>query len=59
MGSNRFRVDMPRYVDFYRSGRLKLDQLLNKHITLNQVNTALDQLKTGEVARNVILFETN
>jgi len=50
---------MPRYVDFYRSGRLKLDQLLNEHIKLNQVNTALDQLKTGEVARNVIVFDTN
>ena len=57
MGSNRFRVDMPRYVDFYLSGRLKLDQLLNRHIKLNDVNAALDQLKTGEVARNVILFD--
>ena len=58
MGSNRFRVDMPRYVDFYLSGRLKLDHLLAKHIRLEQVNVALDELKTGEVARSVILFDT-
>jgi len=58
MGSNRFRVDMPRYVDFYLSGRLKLDHLLAKHIRLDQVNDALDELKTGEAARSVILFDT-
>ena len=27
MGSNRFRVDMPRYIDLYLDGRLKLDEL--------------------------------
>ena len=58
MGSNRFRVDMPRYVDFYLSDRLKLDHLLAKHIRLDQVNDALDELKTGEAARSVILFDT-
>ena len=57
MGSNRFRVDMPRYVDFYLSGRLKLDDLLSEHITLEQINNALSELKSGEVARNVILFD--
>ena len=25
MGSNHFRVDMPRFVDFYLAGKLKLD----------------------------------
>ena len=54
MGANRFRVDMPRYVDFYLAGRLKLDDLLEEHIQLEQVNDAFDALKTGEVARKVI-----
>jgi S-(hydroxymethyl)glutathione dehydrogenase/alcohol dehydrogenase len=57
MGSNRFRVDMPRYVDFYLAGRLKLDDLLEDHIKLEQVNEAFDALKTGEVARKVIVFD--
>ena len=30
MGSNRFRVDMPRYVDFYLQGRLKLDEMITR-----------------------------
>ncbi len=57
MGSNRFRVDMPRFVDFYLRGRLHLDNLISGRIRLEQVNDALEQLKTGEVARNVILFD--
>ena len=27
MGSNRFRIDMPRYIDFYLQGRLNLDDI--------------------------------
>ena len=29
MGSNRFPVDMPRLVDFYMSGKLKLDEMIS------------------------------
>jgi S-(hydroxymethyl)glutathione dehydrogenase / alcohol dehydrogenase len=57
MGSNRFRVDMPRYVDFYLAGKLKLDDLLASHIKLEDVNDALQTLKTGAIARNVIMFD--
>ena len=31
MGSNRFRVDMPRYIDLYLQGRLKLDEMITPH----------------------------
>jgi S-(hydroxymethyl)glutathione dehydrogenase/alcohol dehydrogenase len=58
MGSNRFRVDMPRFVDFYLSGKLRLDDLLETHVDLDGVNGALQKLKTGEVARQVIGFAT-
>lgn len=57
MGSNRFRVDMPRYVDFYLSGKLHLDQMISRHIKLTDVNDALNALKTGEEARHVIMFD--
>ncbi|MEM1228995.1 MAG: Zn-dependent alcohol dehydrogenase [Pseudomonadota bacterium] len=56
MGSNRFRVDMPRFVDFYLQGKLHLDDLISSHIRLEDVNDALAALETGEIARNVILF---
>ena len=57
MGSNRFRVDMPRFIDFYLQGRLHLDDLISRRIRLEDVNEGLAALETGEVARSVIMFE--
>ena len=56
MGSNRFRVDMPRYIDFYRQGRLKLDEMITRTGKLEDVNEAFRAMKAGEVARTVLLF---
>ncbi|MDB5457267.1 MAG: alcohol dehydrogenase [Caulobacter sp.] len=57
MGSNRFPVDMPRFVDFYMAGKLKLDDLISRRIKLEEVNSAFDELKRGELARSVIVFD--
>jgi S-(hydroxymethyl)glutathione dehydrogenase/alcohol dehydrogenase len=57
MGSNRFRVDMPRFVDFYLDGKLHLDQMISKHIKLNEINEALTALKSGQEARHIIMFD--
>lgn len=57
MGSNRFPVDMPRLVDFYMSGKLKLDDMISNRIKLEQINDAFDELKRGELARSVIMFD--
>ena len=56
MGSNRFRVDMPRYVEMYLNGKLKLDEMITREITLEQINEAFTALLGGEVARQVIRF---
>ncbi|MFP6562952.1 MAG: Zn-dependent alcohol dehydrogenase [Myxococcota bacterium] len=57
MGSNRFRFDMPKYIDFYFDGRLHLDEMISSRISLDQVNDAFDRLRRGEVARQVIVFD--
>ena len=57
MGSNRFRVDMPRFVDFYLQGKLHLDDMISSRIKLGDVTDALLALDTGEVARSVIVFD--
>jgi S-(hydroxymethyl)glutathione dehydrogenase/alcohol dehydrogenase len=57
MGSNRFPVDMPRLVDFYMNGKLNLDDLISRRIKLEDVNSAFDELKRGELARSVIVFD--
>lgn len=57
MGSNRFRVDMPRFIDFYLQGKLHLDQMISKRIPLENIMDAFADMKTGEVARSVIVFK--
>ena len=57
MGSNRFPVDMPRFVDMYMSGKLKLDEMISRRIKLEQVNDAFEEMKTGAIARSVIVFD--
>jgi S-(hydroxymethyl)glutathione dehydrogenase/alcohol dehydrogenase len=57
MGSNRFRFDMPRYVDFYLDGRLKLDEMISSRLPLEDVNQAFDRMRKGEAARQVIVFD--
>ena len=56
MGSNRFRIDMMHYIDFYNQGRLKLDEMITRRIKLEDVNKAFDAMKNREVARSVIMF---
>lgn len=57
MGSNHFRVDMPRLCDFYLDGRLHLDEMISQRITLGQVNEAMDELEQGNLARSIIIFD--
>ena len=57
MGSNRFRFDMPRYVDFYLDGRLRLDEMISSRIPLTGLNDAFEHLRQGDVARQVVVFD--
>jgi S-(hydroxymethyl)glutathione dehydrogenase/alcohol dehydrogenase len=57
MGSNRFPVDMPRLCDMYMAGKLKLDDMISRRLKLEQVNDAFEEMKRGEIARSVIVFD--
>jgi NDMA-dependent alcohol dehydrogenase len=56
-GSSNVQRDVPKLIELYRSGQLKLDELVSRTITVDQVNEAFDAMKTGEVARSVIEYE--
>jgi S-(hydroxymethyl)glutathione dehydrogenase/alcohol dehydrogenase len=58
MGSNRFWIDMPRYVDLYLQGRLLLDELVSARISLDDINSGFKRLQGGDVARSVIVFDS-
>jgi Zn-dependent alcohol dehydrogenase len=55
-GSSDIRRDVPRLVDLYRDGRLRLDELVSRRIELAEVNGALEALKAGDGARSVIVY---
>lgn len=58
LGNNRFRVDIPMLVELYLGGRLQLDELISKRISLDEINEGYDLLAAGgsHVARTVIDF---
>jgi S-(hydroxymethyl)glutathione dehydrogenase/alcohol dehydrogenase len=57
MGSNRFRLDIPLYLEFYRQGRLLLDEMVSRRGRLDDINEAFRAMKAGEVARTVLMFD--
>ena len=43
MGSNAFRLAMPRYVDFYLKGQLLLDEIISARRPLEEINLCFDE----------------
>lgn len=56
MGDVVIRRDIPWMIDLYKQGRLKLDELISNRWTLDQINDAIADTKSGAARRNVILF---
>ena len=56
MGDAVIKRDIPWMVDLYQQGRLKLDELISGHWSLDQINEAIADTKTGAAKRNVIVF---
>jgi len=56
MGSTRLPVDVPRLVELYEDGKLKLDQLVTGRYALEEINEAIAAVARAETLRNVIVF---
>ena len=56
MGATRLRVDVPKLVELYQQGRLKLDELITARYPLEEINQAIAAVNRGEALRNVIIF---
>jgi S-(hydroxymethyl)glutathione dehydrogenase/alcohol dehydrogenase len=57
MGDNRFRIDIPRYLDFWRRGRLQIDRMVTRRAPLEGINEAFRAMKAGEVVRTVLVLD--
>jgi S-(hydroxymethyl)glutathione dehydrogenase/alcohol dehydrogenase len=56
MGSTRLQIDVPKIVELYKQGRVKLDELVTRTYPLSQINEAMDAVVQGKALRNVIVF---
>jgi S-(hydroxymethyl)glutathione dehydrogenase/alcohol dehydrogenase len=55
-GGTRGRTQLPRFVDQYLSGRIKLDEMVNRELPLERINEAFELMHQGEVIRSVIRY---
>lgn len=57
-GDAQFRVDIPRYIDLYQQGHIKLDEMVTHEFRLDDINTCFANILAGnKVARQVIRYD--
>jgi S-(hydroxymethyl)glutathione dehydrogenase/alcohol dehydrogenase len=55
-GSLNPRADIPRLLGMYRDGQLKLEELITKRYTLDEINEGYRAMRDGENLRGVIVY---
>ena len=49
-------TQLPRFVDRYLDGRIKLDEMVDRELPLERINEAFELMHQGEVIRSVIRY---
>ncbi|HLM03861.1 MAG TPA: NDMA-dependent alcohol dehydrogenase [Blastococcus sp.] len=49
--------DIPMLLDLYRAGRLKLDELITRRYTLDEINQGYQDLDDGKLIRGIIVHQ--
>jgi S-(hydroxymethyl)glutathione dehydrogenase/alcohol dehydrogenase len=57
MGSNRFRIDIPRWLELHRQGRLRLEELITARLNLDQINDGFSAMVEGTGVRSIVIFQ--
>jgi Zn-dependent alcohol dehydrogenase len=55
-GSSDVSRDVPRIINLWREGRLRLEELISREISLEGIEDAFQAMGSGEVARSVIVY---
>ncbi|WP_134322274.1 NDMA-dependent alcohol dehydrogenase [Cumulibacter soli] len=55
-GGTSPRTQIPHLVNMYRSGQLKLDELITKEYTLDQINEGYQDMRDGKNVRGVVRY---
>jgi alcohol dehydrogenase len=56
LGSGVPALDVPRYIEAYKAGKLPVDRLLTHKISLDELNEGFDRLAAGEAVRQAVVF---
>lgn len=56
MGAVRSRPDIPRIIELYQAGRIKLNELVTAHYPFNKIDEAIQYMEKGSFIRNVLMF---
>lgn len=48
--------DIPRFVDLWRAGKLPVEKLVSATLTLDEINSGMDELADGRAVRQIIEF---
>ena len=55
-GGARGRTDVPKIVDWYMEGKIKIDELITHQMPVERINDAFDLMHRGESIRSVAIF---
>ncbi|MDP1649027.1 MAG: S-(hydroxymethyl)glutathione dehydrogenase/class III alcohol dehydrogenase [Rubrivivax sp.] len=55
-GGARGRTDVPRIVDWYMDGKIRIDELITHRLALEDINQGFELMKRGESIRSVVVF---
>lgn len=57
MGTTQLQTEIPKLVELYKAGILKLDELITARYPLAEINKAIELVEKGKALRNIITFE--
>ncbi|WP_208123327.1 S-(hydroxymethyl)glutathione dehydrogenase/class III alcohol dehydrogenase [Facilibium subflavum] len=55
-GGVKGRTELPRYVDDYLAGKIKVDEMVTQTLPLKDINKAFDAMHQGQVIRSVVVY---
>ncbi len=55
-GGAKGRRDVPRIVDWYMDGKIRIDEMITHTLPLKDINRAFDLMHSGESIRSVVTF---
>jgi S-(hydroxymethyl)glutathione dehydrogenase / alcohol dehydrogenase len=55
-GGARGRTDVPKIVDWYMDGKIRIDELITHQMPLEDINKAFDLMHAGESIRSVVVY---